>query len=78
MTRSASAGASSASRSAALVVDDHELPGSELANHLGAQQVEGAALRREHPVAVEPAQDERTNAVWVAEAHQLPLRQQNG
>ena len=58
---------------AAFVVDHDELAQADFALEPGADEVERAGLGGEHPVAVEPAEHERPEAVRVAEADQLPL-----
>ena len=56
-------------------IEQHELARPELAHRLRADEIEGAALRRQHPVITERAEHERPEAVGVPEAEQLPLRQ---
>ena len=62
---------------AVLVHDDH-LTRGELPFHLGAQEVERARLGGEQPVVLQPAECERADPVWVAEAHELPFGEKNG
>src|SRR4029453_17301800 len=51
--------------------DDHDLAVLDLAHELGADDVERASLRREHPRLAELAEHERPDAVGVARADQL-------
>ena len=59
----------------ALLVDDHQLAGPQLALEAGADQVERAGLGRQHPGVVEAADDQRADPVGVAEAGQATLRE---
>ena len=61
----------------AVLVDHDELARVHLSRRLGAEQVERARLRREHPVVVEPAGDERADPVRVTEAEQLALGEED-
>ena len=54
-------------------VDDHHLAGLELADEVGADDVEGRGLRCQHPAAVEPAEAQRAEAVGVAHADDAAL-----
>ena len=63
-------------RLVARLVHDHHLAGRELPLDLGAEEVERAGLGREEPVVLEPAKDERTDPVRVAEARRaFPRRE---
>ena len=55
----------------ALAGDHHHLAILHLAHELGADDVERAGLRREHPSLAEPAEHERPDAVGIARADQL-------
>ena len=54
----------------AVLVDDHQLAALHLALELCADEVERAGLGRHHPVAVEAADAEWTEAVRVAEGNE--------
>ena len=60
-------------RPATVLVDDHELARRQLLHELCADQVEGAALRGEDPVVLEPPERERPDAVGIAEPDELPF-----
>ena len=55
------------------LVDQHQLAWADFALELRADEVERARLRRDDPVAVEPAEAERAHAARVAEGDQLSL-----
>jgi hypothetical protein len=58
-----------------VLVDDQQLARRDLALEVRAEEVEGAGLGGDDPAAVEPAQDERPEAVRVAEGKQLAVGQ---
>jgi len=60
-----------------VVVHDHHLARGELTLDLGAEEVERAGLGGEEPVVLEPTEDERPDPQRVAEAHELPLGEEN-
>jgi hypothetical protein len=57
-------------RGQAVLVDHHHFAGLDLADVLRAENVQGAALRREDPGAFELAEAQRPEPVWVADADQ--------
>src|SRR5690349_23478540 len=54
-----------------LAGDDHDLAVLDLAHELGADDVQGAGLRGEHPGVTELAEYERADAIGIARADQL-------
>ena len=73
-----SAGSTACARAHAVLVDQHQLAGRDLALELGADEVERAGLGGEHPLAVLAAPEaERPEAVRVAEADQRALRERD-
>ena len=50
---------------------DHHLAGLDLADELGADDVERAGLRGEHPAVADPAEHQRAHAERVADADEL-------
>ena len=57
----------------AVLVDQEQLAAAELALGLGADEVERAGLGGDCPAVVEPTEDERPEAVRVAEGEELPV-----
>src|SRR4029077_19751405 len=55
------------------LVDQHQLAGPDFTLQLRADEIEGARLRGDDPVAVEPAETERAHATRIAEGDQLAL-----
>ena len=70
-------GGEGAQRAGAGGVDDHHLARVELADEVGAHDVEGGRLRRQHPPVVEPAQAEGPEAVGVADADHVGVVHQD-
>ena len=69
--------ARAATRRGPVGVDDQQLARLELAHEVGADDVEGRRLRRQHPAPVELAQAQRPEAVGVPHADQPVVVEQD-
>ena len=76
--RAGAVGRDGLARLVPVLVHDHHLARGELPLDLGAEEVERAGLGGEEPVVLEPSEDERPDPMRVAEAHELPLGEEDG
>src|SRR5205807_2594746 len=64
-------------RALALFVDNDQLPGTNLALQLGADQIERAGFGGDNPVTVELRETERAHPAWITECDERALREED-